>query len=202
MGYQKHRRFWKNRKIDWKKSYFNTGHPHRGVLLRVLGKFQFQSLLEVGCGAGANLANIQANFNTQVGGVDINPDAIKEAKKELPNAYQLSVGEATALFFSDKSVDVILTDMCLIYLDNKAIKKAMKEIARVARNGVIFCEFHSHSWWKRLLLRLSSGYFAHNYKKRMEALGYYDICFYKITDEMWPGGEPQKTFGYIITGRI
>ena len=115
-----HLNYWRDRQIDWQTRYFDThGHPHRELILRALSFFRFNSLLEVGCGAGANLLRIMYAYpRVQVGGFDISADAIKVAKKNLPKAYHLDTSPAHDLFISDKSADVIITDACLITWDH------------------------------------------------------------------------------------
>ena len=198
-----YRRYWKKRSnINWKEAFFNPEHPHRKLIVEALKQFQFKSVLEVGCGAGANLYNIKQNFpHSDVGGIDWNEDAIKAAKEMLPKASVLQVGEATDIYISDKGADILLSDMCLIYLDKKNFRKALKEAKRVARNGVVFCEFHHPSWFMRLFLKLYSGYNAYNYKEELKKLGFYDIFIRKITDQEWPVGNPQHTFAYLITAK-
>ena len=156
----------------------------------------------MGCGGGANLYAIKQEYpHADIGGIDWSAALITEAQKILPKASILQVGEATDVYISNKGSDMILSDMCFIYLNGKEFKKAIKEAHRVARVGAIFCEFHSKSWWKRLLLRFNFGYFAHDYQKALKKEGFHDIEVYKMTEEDWPGGNPQKDYGYIISAR-
>lgn len=200
----KHEAFWRDRKIDWEKDYFATwDHAHRGLILRALAKDAFASVLEVGCASGPNLYLIQKQWpGVQVGGIDINPEAIDAAKRLVPSAAVLEVGPADDLFLSDKSADVVLTDMALIYIDPRRISKVISEIKRVARQRIILCEFHSTNPLKRAALAVASGYWAYNWTRKLETAGFYDVELEKIPEDKWPGGEPQKSFGYIITAKI
>ena len=193
--------WWENRKIDWKVSYQNWEHPHRYVITNILSRLSWLSLFEIGCGAGANLMNVIKHLKgRQLGGADINPDAIALAQKTFPNGF-FKVNSADNLMLSDKSVDVILSDMCLIYVSPRHIKKYIREIKRVSRSFIVLCEFHSDSWWRRLKLKLTSGYNAYNWKKLLEKEGFYDVVLYKLKPEDWPGGNPQKDYGYIIVAK-
>ena len=198
-----HKRYWQNRQIDWTKDYTSTwSHPHRYMISAVLKTFSWFSLFEVGCGAGANLINIVKNFpNCQLGGVDISSEAIATGEKTLKGAV-FKVGSGDDIMMSDDSADVILSDMCLIYVSPWDINRYLKEIKRVTRQHVILCEFHSESFWSRMKLRITSGYNAYNYRKLLQKHDFYDIMTYKIPLEAWPGGEPQKTFGYIIHAKV
>lgn len=197
-----HEEFWSKRKINWKTDYFDTwDHPHRDLLMQVIKQFPLGSILELGCGAGANLYRIAKELpHVALGGVDINADAIICAQENLPPNSILQVSKLDNLFFSDKSTDVTLTDMSLIYIAN--IDKTIQEIKRITRNQVILCEFHSTSFWKRLGLKLATGYRAYNWKNLLEKHDFYDIQMWKVPQEAWPGGEPQKTFAYIITAKV
>lgn len=196
-------KYWEARPINWEKEYLdNWDHPHRDLISAALSQFQWVSIFEVGCAAGANLKNIIAHFKgKQVGGCDVAPEAIAVAERSFQGGL-FKVGSVLDIPISDKATDVVLADMCLIYIDPLNIKKALEEIRRVSRNYVVFCEFHHKSWWKRFQLRWNSGYNAYNYRKLLAKHGFYDIQLFKIPQEFWPGGDPQKTYGYIIKARV
>jgi len=197
--------WWRTRTMDWDKDYTATwNHPHRFLISGILKTFDWISLFEIGCGSGANLINIFKCFEgktIQLGGQDIVPEAIAAGKKVLPGAI-LKIGPGNDVMMSDDSADVILTDMCLIYIDPTKIHSYLKEIKRIGRRYVLLCELHSESFYGRVKLWYNSGYYAHNYIKLLRRHGFYDITLYKIPEAGWPGGEPQKTFGFIIKAKI
>jgi ubiquinone/menaquinone biosynthesis C-methylase UbiE len=207
---QQHKDFWKNRKIDWAQAYCNLDdpkdtilHPHRNLIISKLSEIKFNSLLEIGCASGANLLRVVHAFpKVRVGGIDINKDAIDSAKKILPISAVLDVGSFEDMYFNDKSTDVVLSDMALIYIAPREIKKALSEVARISRGEVILCEFHSSNFLKRLYLRWKTGYNAYNYKTLLKRLGFQDVTLYKLQEKDWPGGQPQKDFAYLIHARI
>ena len=176
-----HINYWKNRKIDWKESYFTPDHPHRDLIIDALHTMKFSTVYEIGCGAGANLWKVIKHYpNTRVGGVDVNEEAIEEAKKNLPGNSLMETRSAEDIFMNDKSIDVLLSDMCSIYFGPLKIDKVIKEIKRVTRNNVIFVEFHSRSFWSRLKLFWKSGYNAYNWPKLLRKHGFYDIEMRKL----------------------
>ena len=181
------KKYWRDRKIDWNESYFNIDHPHRMKIMQALREFQFKTVFEVGCGAGANLYLVEKYFRgAHVGGYDINPDAIAMAKKKLTPKSILDVGSATDIYVSSKGTDMLISDMCYIYLDKANFKKALIEARRVVRNGVVFCEFHSTSWFKRLMVKILTGYNVYDYEKELKEAGFYDIRIYHLTEQDWP----------------
>lgn len=207
----RHRKFWTERKIDWKQSYLEGvdpatnqpmyNHPHRNLLAMVLNSFDWISLWEVGCGAGANLFKIAREFKgKQLGGSDVNPDAIAVCEKTFQGG-KFHVESVEDMLLSDKAVDVMLSDATLIYIGPRKIKKVIHEMVRTTRNVVLMCEFYSPSPWKRWWLRLRTGYNAHDYKKLLEAEGCYDVQVVKIPEGYWPGF-PWSSWGYIVIAKI
>lgn len=193
--------WWKQRKIDWHKSYQNWEHPHRFLISQVLKSLSWLSLIEVGCGGGANLMNIlKALPGKQVGGVDINSDAIDLCNKTFRDGV-FKVNSADNVMLSDKATDIVLSDAVLIYVSPKDIKRYIKEIKRIGRRYLVLCEFHSTSWWNRLALKINSGYNAYDWKKLLESEGFYDVALYKIPKEVW-SGTPWEEFGYICVATI
>jgi len=196
-------KWWSKRQIDWFESYFNIEHPHRKLIMEKIKQAgPIESVFEIGCAAGANLALAHRLFQVKVGGVDINKDAIDTVQKMFPyhrDRFEVRSGED--LFLSDRSISIMLTDMTLIYLGPFKIGKILEEIKRVTRERIILVEFHHESVIARMALRLATGYYAYNYRNLLERYGFYDIEIQKLTEQHWPGGEPQRKFGYIITAR-
>ena len=174
---KKWKQWWETRKINWQESYLSTwNHPHRYLISGILKELGWMSLFEIGCGAGANLVNIVKSFpgkTLQLGGSDINPDAIQVATGILKGAV-LKVGSGDDVILSDDSVDIVLTD-------------------------IILCEFHSPSLYDRIKIKISSGYNAYNYKTLLDKYGFYDIMAYKIPPEAWPGDTYPS---YLIVAKV
>lgn len=197
-------KWWEKRQIDWKEHYLKTwNHPHRFVITNILKSVNWMSLLEVGSGPGANLVNIVKQIEgRQLGGIDINPEAIEMAGKILQGGF-FKVCPVHDLMMSDSSVDIILSDMTLIYYGPHRIHKALEEIKRVARNYVLLSEFHSNSFIDRWRLRLSSGLHSYNYKDLLQKHGFYDIILIKMPKEAWPEADIEKDkFRYILLAKV
>lgn len=209
---KEHKKFWKDRKINWEHSYLNGvdevsgrpmwNHPHRDIIIMALKSFNWISLWEVGVGAGANLMKIVKELpnNKQLGGSDINADAIEACRKVFVGG-RFHVEPSEDILLSDNSVDVILSDAHLLYYGPKDVKKALKEMVRVARNQIVLCELHEPSLFRRLMLRFKTGYNAHDYKKELEELGCFDLKIVKIPRSYWQG-DPWETYGYVISAQI
>lgn len=200
---KKHIKYWAERKMDWFTSYW-IDHPHRNLIIQALKNIKFNSIVEIGCGAGYNLHKIRENFpKVEIGGIDISKDAIETAKRLLPqDTAVLEVSSMTDMFLSDKCVDVVLSDTSLIYIDPANINKTIKEIKRVTRKYIVFVEFHSQSWLKRLELRIKTGYNAYNYFKLLEKHGFRNIEILRLSHNDWPGDKTLISFRYIIVAKI
>lgn len=200
---KKHQEYWSNRKIDWKTSYFDTyNHPHRNLIIEALSTIKWLSLIEIGVGGGANILRIIKSFpGRQVGGIDLNKDAIDLCNKTFQGGL-FKVNSADDIMMSDDSTDIVLSDATLIYVDPFKINKYLQEIKRITRNHILLCEFHHKSWIKRLKLWVKTGYFAYNWPKILEKNGFYDIQIYKMKEEDWPGGHPWNEYGNIILAKV
>lgn len=101
----------------------SLAEPHHPFLVERIGQFAvFESILEVGCNAGPNLVALGRKYpHVRLNGVDISDRAIKVAKTNLARESignaSVSVGRADDLRqFADKSVDVVLTSACLMFV--------------------------------------------------------------------------------------
>lgn len=199
---RKHSSYWKNRKIDWAQAYQSTwDHPHRSIIVWMLKSIPFISLWEIGVGGGANLIKVAKELpGKQMGGSDISEDAVTLCRATFQGGL-FHVEQGNNLMMSDKSADVLLSDMTLIYVDPFSIDSYLREMKRVGRFFVVLCEFHSPSWWKRQKARLQ-GYHVYDYRKRLEKQGFYDIMIQHIPEEFWPGTDNNSEFRSIITARI
>lgn len=95
-----------------------------------------EDLLEVGCGGGLVARYIAKNYGSNVVGIDVDPEQIKIAGKDIrgiPNIRFLKA-DVTSLPFEDNSFDIVLSFGVLHHVYNWI--DALREIKRVLRaNG-------------------------------------------------------------------
>jgi len=108
--------------------------PVSRELLRVADLQPGERVLDVACGTGliTRLASERVGADCAVMGIDIAPDMIGLAKRvPAPDgaAIQWRVADAAALPIADASVDVVLCQMGLMFMENRAA--AIAEMARV-----------------------------------------------------------------------
>jgi len=100
-----------------------------------------QRILDAGCGLGLYVRALR-RFSDEVYGVDIDPERIAQASRELPN---LQVAPAEALPFEDNFFDVVLSHEVLEHVNDD--RAAAREAVRVLRPGGRLIVFVPNRWW-------------------------------------------------------
>lgn len=92
-------------------------------------------VLDVGCGTGRTLVEIQKRFQCQVTGIDIRKQMIRKARRrsELMSVpAEWRVGSIERLPFADGTFDVVLTESVNVFV---SLQKSLRECYRVLRTG-------------------------------------------------------------------
>jgi ubiquinone/menaquinone biosynthesis C-methylase UbiE len=123
--------------LDAAKSVTGLGEA-KGRLLEQLALGQARAALDVGCGAGTDLAAMAQRMpsGAQVSGIDASQTMIAEARRrtaDLGAQVSLRVGQATDLPYPDNAFDACLADTVLQHVPDPA--RVVSEMARVTRPG-------------------------------------------------------------------
>ncbi len=198
-------KYWKNRPIDdpyrdwrtdspsWIEEYWKTkNHPHRKQIINILRKLQpWNSLLEIGCNCGVNLANIRKKFGqVYLYGIDANSDAIKFAEEKLPDV-NFYPGDIEEKYLTD--YDVILADATLMYISDKSISEVIGRMTRSANKSIILCEWYDDN----KLGVLKGGHWARNYPELFKDFGW--EC--KTKKIIWPTSKKWEEYGRLFVAR-
>jgi ubiquinone/menaquinone biosynthesis C-methylase UbiE len=110
------------------------GEPVSHGLLGAAALQSGERVLDIGCGTGiiARQAATAVGASGAVTGVDVAPDMIAVASSRPPTrgaAIEWREGDATSLPFADGSFDVVLCQMSLMFVENRAA--AVQEMHRV-----------------------------------------------------------------------
>lgn len=111
--------------------------PKRASFWRsVVAEATPRRVLEVGCGAGGNLAQIAVPERF---GVDIHAPSLAHTKRTTgAKVYRAS---ATALPFPDRSMDLVFTAGMLIHVHEDVLPTVLKELGRVSARYVLMVEY-------------------------------------------------------------
>ena len=96
-------------------------------------------LLDVGCGNGYLLAELRARFpGLRLSGRDYSPDMVELAAGRALHECEIRQGDVRRLDVADGSVDVVVSERCIInILDEAEQLKAIEELHRVLAPGGI-----------------------------------------------------------------
>jgi len=100
------------------------------------------SILEVGCNLGNQLVALhQAKF-TNLHGIEIQGEIVKEARTRMPWA-RISEASALQIPFPGACFDLVFTSGVLIHIAPEDLQAAMEEIHRVARSWIWGLEYYA-----------------------------------------------------------
>ena len=118
--------------MNWHTRYSQQANWTRNLreyLFKQIGLKDAQRVLEVGCGTGAILSQIQTPARH---GLDILPASLMEAKIHAP-AASLTCGDALSLPYPDNVFDITFCHFLLLWVADP--KKALDEMKRVTKQG-------------------------------------------------------------------
>jgi SAM-dependent methyltransferase len=125
--------------LDWHKRYLQQAawtRQLRTFLLQLVGVERARWILEVGCGTGAILEELERSWLAPAGsecslhGLDLEPNSLSRARQHSPAAL-LTCGDALDLPFPDKSFDITLCHFLLLWVGEPG--RAVREMKRITR---------------------------------------------------------------------
>lgn len=108
---------------------------------RLLDKHAISSVLEVGCGQGANLRPISRRLRpADVWGIDLGAVALARARENAPGT-NLVLGPARRLPFRDQFVDLTFTCGVLIHQPRESLAEVIDEVVRCSSRYIMWIEY-------------------------------------------------------------
>lgn len=100
-------------------------------------------ILDVGCGFGDLIAELQQKYNFSVVGLELSPYAIDRACPSVKS--KIKRGSISKLPFKQNNFDVVVCFDVIYYLTLKEVKKAIKNLVGVSRDYIFFNSIYRHS---------------------------------------------------------
>ena len=194
---------WRYRHIykpSWANISINSQQfKHRYKFVDTIASFQeTKKILEIGCAAGPNLRLLRENLpKTELTGIDINKKCVDIGNKYFQsksdyNCKLFNKSTDQLSFFKDKSFDVVCSQAVFIFLPPDKIEKAIFDITRLSRKGLVL-----HEYYKK---EANKGYFdegcwVYDYPAILNK--FLDNPKIQISSSSFKGGS-WDTFGRII----
>lgn len=123
--------------VNLNRFWWQTKHPYVSLkeqeLLENIEIFKNFTVLEVGCGEGANIYNMQQmDYKALFTGLDISKNKIDFAQANISDC-KFICGNALELPFENQTFDLVFCKDLLHHIDNKDRSKAIDEMYRVCK---------------------------------------------------------------------
>lgn len=112
------------------------------LIMDLISPVAGESLLDVGCGTGDNLALFQKK-KCILTGIDSSKDVLELARQKIGDQCEFVLGEATDLPFSDNEFDIVTLITCIQTFHDH--QKVIAEAIRVCRNRIFVGFFNKHT---------------------------------------------------------
>ena len=101
-----------------------------------LEKIEFSNLLDIGCGTGWLIQNLQKEHESKYYGIDISENMLEKAKeKKIPNS-DFMLGKSDKLPYDDETFDIVTCVQSFHHYPDS--DKAMKEAYRVLKKDGLY----------------------------------------------------------------
>jgi len=110
---------------------------------RILDEYPIRSVLEIGCGQGANLRPIARRLQpSDVWGVDLGAVALERARENAPGVNVVQA-QARDVPFRDRFVDLAFTCGVLIHQPEETLARVIGEVVRCSARYVLWIEYYA-----------------------------------------------------------
>jgi ubiquinone/menaquinone biosynthesis C-methylase UbiE len=127
------------------------------ILERLKDIPQKDSILDVGCGTGELIYQLQAYLNTASAGLDLSDNMLEVARKKLGSSVDLRQGDAENLPWQNNQFDLVFCTLSFHHYPQPI--RALEEIRRVLKHGgsLILADISMPSLVNLILPLLATG---------------------------------------------
>lgn len=132
---------------QWLKNGYDVESiPRRELLLKTLESFDpFDSVLDIGCGDGPDLALIQLRYpGVEVMGLEENANKVEDGNRKFGKKIIINHNVCITQhdkIFKDNSFDIVISNAAIMYIPWPGA--VLKEMYRIAKKGIIMIEQES-----------------------------------------------------------
>lgn len=172
--------YWNTRGTEYYEEVFKSHHYDyeiffQDMLIGELGKIDFSSFFEAGCGFGWNVKRVKKEFpDTKIDGLDFSIPQLCNSRKYLPDIFMPAVcGDGCFMPFKDDAFDVGFTLGVFMNIHPDKIAKAIDEMIRVSRKYIIHLEWDQENTSHKLREKriFKTNIVSHDYRKLYECRG-------------------------------
>lgn len=135
---------WRGQKnVNISAAYFNSppGIQRSQWFVNQLQAYTFDSIFEVGCMSGRNIFHIQRSYpNVRVGGLDVNPRAIRYAREKLNLDKELMCMDLHDLPKIQEKFGIVFTSGVLIHVPLDDIANVLQKMLNMSNKYVMHIE--------------------------------------------------------------
>jgi SAM-dependent methyltransferase len=163
--------YWKNPDKRNDPRDYLKGEERTAYLVGVMKKYAdpSDSILEIGCNVGRNLAGLKAAGHPALFGIEINQKAVDILRKKYPelSTSPIYCGPVENVIRKLNTIDIIYTMAVLEHIHPDVEALVFSEMVRVAKKYIIAIEDETFT---------SSRHFPRNYKKIFTGLGCKEVA--------------------------
>lgn len=117
--------------------------PVAKKIYQILKNKPAAKILDVGCGFGTLLAELQDKYHFRVAGLEHSPYAVRKAPISVKK--KIKKGSILKLPFKKNSFDAVICFDVIYYLNLGETAKAIKNLVDVSQNYIFFSSLYRHS---------------------------------------------------------
>ncbi len=139
------------------KKFFNSGayknyrkvlslwvKPMARRISQIVGENPSAKILDIGCGFGDLIAELQNKYHFEVNGIDYSPYAVR--KSDVSVREKIKKGNILDGFFKKNGFDAVVCFDVIYYLSPKEAQKAIKNLIDASRKYIFFNSIYRHSF--------------------------------------------------------
>lgn len=129
---------------NYRKILSNWVSPVAKRISRIMRDKPSAKILDIGCGFGDLIAELQNRYHFKVNGIDYSSYAVRKADSSVKK--RIRKGNILNNVFKKNGFDAVICFDVIYYLSPKEVEKAIKNLVDISREYVFFNSIYRHSF--------------------------------------------------------